>query len=173
VVLQCTSRYPTPLADVGLEVIDEYRRRYSCPVGLSDHSGSIFPALAAMARGADVIEVHLTFDRRMFGPDTPASLTAAELELLCKARDAFDEMRRNPVDKDEMAEKLAPMRSLFQKSVAPAASFPAGTLLTRDMLTLKKPGTGIPSDNIDAVIGRRLRRDVSPEHILSWQDIDE
>jgi N-acetylneuraminate synthase len=173
VVLQCTSRYPTPLADVGLEVIDEYRRRYSCPVGLSDHSGSIFPALAAMARGADVIEVHFTFDRRMFGPDTPASLTAAELELLCKARDAFDEMRRNPVDKDEMAEKLAPMRSLFQKSVAPAASFPAGTLLTRDMLTLKKPGTGIPSDNIDAVIGRRLRRDVSPEHILSWQDIDE
>jgi N-acetylneuraminate synthase len=173
IVLQCTSRYPTPLTEVGLDVIDDYRRRYGCPVGLSDHSGSIFPALAAMARGADVVEVHLTFDRRMFGPDSPASLTVSELELLCRARDAFDEMRRNPVNKDEMAEKLAPMRSLFQKSIAPTASLSAGTLLTRDMLTLKKPGTGIPPEDIDAVIGRRLRRDVSPEHILSWQDIDE
>jgi N-acetylneuraminate synthase len=126
-----------------------------------------------MARGADVIEVHLTFDRRMFGPDTRASLTVSELEFLCRARDAFDEMRRNPVNKDEMAEKLAPMRSLFHKSIAPTASLPAGTLLTRDMLTFKKPGTGIPPDDIDAVIGRRLSRDVSPEHILSWQDIDE
>src|SRR5262245_55845844 len=109
IVLQCTSRYPTPLAEVGLDVIDEYRRRYDCPVGLSDHSGSVFPALAAMARGADVIEVHLTFDRRMFGPDSPASLTISELQLLCSARDAFAEMWRNRVDKDEMAEKLAPM----------------------------------------------------------------
>ena len=173
VVLQCTSRYPTPLAEIGLDVIDEYRRRYGCPVGLSDHSGSIFPGLAAMARGADLIEVHLTFDRRMFGPDVPASLTVSELELLCRGRDAFDEMRRNPVNKDEMSEKLAPMRSLFHKSIAPAAALPAGTLLTRDMLTFKKPGTGIPADDIEAVIGRRLRRDVSPEHILSWQDIDE
>ena len=149
VVLQCTSRYPTPLAEIGLDVIDEYRRRYGCPVGLSDHSGSIFPGLAAMARGADLIEVHLTFDRRMFGPDVPASLTVSELELLCRGRDAFDEMRRNPVNKDEMSEKLAPMRSLFHKSIAPAAALPAGTLLTRDMLTFKKPGTGIPPDDIE------------------------
>jgi N-acetylneuraminate synthase len=173
VVLQCTSRYPTPLSEVGLEVIDEYRRRYRCPVGLSDHSGSIFPSLAAMAQGADVVEIHLTFDRRMFGPDTVASLTLTELELLCQARDAFDEMRRNPVNKDEMAGKLAPVRALFGKSLAPLASLPAGTVLTRDMLTYKKPGTGIPPNNIDAVIGRRLRRDVSPEHILRWQDLDE
>jgi N-acetylneuraminate synthase len=173
IALQCTSRYPTPLAEVGLDVIDELRRRYDCPAGLSDHSGSIFPALAAMARDADVVEVHLTFDRRMFGPDTAASLTASELELLCRARDAFDEMRRSPVDKDEMAEQLSAMRSLFHRSIAPTTSLPAGTVLTRDMLTFKKPGMGIPPEDIGTVIGRRLRRDVSPEHILSWQDIDE
>lgn len=172
-VLQCTSRYATPLAEVGLNVIDEYRRRYQCPVGLSDHSGKIFPALAAMARGADIIEVHLTFDRRMFGPDVLASLTVDELTLLCSARDAFDEMNRNPVDKDRMAEALDSMRSLFRKSVAPSRPLPAGTLLERDMLTLKKPGTGIPPDAIESLIGRRVSRDVSPEHIMTWQDIDD
>ena len=51
-LMQCTSRYPTPLSEVGLNVLEEMRRRYSCPVGLSDHSGTPFPALAAMARGA-------------------------------------------------------------------------------------------------------------------------
>jgi N-acetylneuraminate synthase len=172
-LLQCTSRYPTPLAEVGLNVVDEYRRRYQCPVGLSDHSGQIFPALAAMARGSDIIEVHLTFDRRMFGPDVVASLTVDELSLLCSARDAFDEMNRNPVDKDRMAEALDSMRSLFRKSVAPSRPLPVGTLLERDMLTLKKPGTGIPPDAIETLIGRRVSRDVSPEHILTWRDLDD
>jgi N-acetylneuraminate synthase len=172
-LLQCTSRYPTPLAEVGLNVIDEYRRRYRCPVGLSDHSGQIFPALAAMARGSDIIEVHLIFDRRMFGPDVPASLTVDELSLLCSARDAFDEMNRNPVDKDHMTAALDSMRSLFRKSVAPSRPIAAGTLLERDMLTLKKPGTGISPDEIETLMGRRVSRDLSPEHILTWRDLDD
>ena len=67
--MQCTSAYPTPLDAVGLNVIDELRREFDCPVGLSDHSGSMFPGLAALARGANLLEVHVTFDRRMFSPD--------------------------------------------------------------------------------------------------------
>ena len=95
-LMQCTSRYPTPLSQVGLNVLDQMRSRYSCPVGLSDHSGTPFPALAAMARGATVIELHVTFDRRMFGPDVPASITFDELGFLCRARDAFKRNGREP-----------------------------------------------------------------------------
>ena len=62
--------YPSPLEEIGLNVMDELRERYRCPVGLSDHSGIVFPALAALARGADIVEVHVTLDRRMFGPDS-------------------------------------------------------------------------------------------------------
>ena len=61
-------------------MIDELRLEFGCPVGLSDHSGSVFPGLAALARGADLLEFHVTFDRRMFGPDVPASLTFDEAE---------------------------------------------------------------------------------------------
>ena len=81
-VLQCTSSYPCPPEKVGLNVLSLFRDRYGCPVGLSDHSGTIYPGLAAAALGAEVIEVHVTLSREMFGPDVPVSLTPAELKQL-------------------------------------------------------------------------------------------
>ena len=173
VVMQCTSRYPTPLSAVGLNVLEEMRRRYDCPVGLSDHSGTPFPALAAMARGAAVIELHVTFDRRMFGPDVPASITFEELGFICRARDAFVEMDENPVDKDAMANSLASMRQIFGRSLAASRPLPAGTLLTPGMLVPRKPGGGIPMEAMQKVMGRRLARDVEPERILRWDDLEK
>ncbi|MGI9385851.1 MAG: N-acetylneuraminate synthase family protein [Methyloligellaceae bacterium] len=172
-IFQCTSRYPTPLSEVGLNVIGELRNRFSCPVGLSDHSGIVFPPLLAMCRGADLIEVHITLDRRMFGPDVPASLTVEEFSLVRTARDAFHTMDSHPVDKDAMADAMADMRQLFQKSVAAVRHLPEGTILTRDMLTAKKPATGIPANDIDKIVGSRLLRAVEPDRVLIWSDIDE
>lgn len=172
-VFQCTSKYPTPLREVGLNVIDEMRSRYDCPVGLSDHSGVPYPALAAMARGVDMLELHVTFDRRMFGPDAKASLTFPELEEIMKARDAFHEMHSSPVDKDQMAEDLAEMRSIFSRSLAPARDLAAGTVIAKDDLREKKPGTGIPPDDIGKVLGRRLRHAVTADRALNWDDLDD
>ena len=92
-LMQCTSAYPTPLGRVGLNVIDELRREFDCPVGLSDHSGSVFPGLAALARGANLLEVHVTFHRRMFGPDVaeigPPAQPVSFDELLAERRRHF------------------------------------------------------------------------------------
>jgi len=170
-LFQCTSRYPVPLSEVGLNVLGELRRRFSCPVGLSDHSGKPFPALAALARGANLIEVHVTFDRNMFGPDTPASLTFSELEFLAQARDAFAEMDDHPVDKNALAKELAPTRALFGKSVVLAHPAKAGTVLTRDMLALRKPASGIPPTDIEKLIGLRLMRDLGSDRLLRWEDV--
>ena len=171
-VFQCTTKYPTPLAEVGLNVLGELRQRFDCPVGLSDHSGKPFPSLAAMARGADLIEVHFALDRTMFGPDVPVSLTPAELRLLADARDAFAEMDAAPVDNDAMAQTLAPMRVLFTKSLAAAAALPKGTVLSADMLTTKKPGTGIPPREMRAIVGRRLKHAVGPDRLLRLEDLE-
>lgn len=171
-LLQCTSHYPTVLEEVGLNVISEFRARYGCPVGLSDHSGVVFPALAALALGADVVELHITLSRRMFGPDVPASVTVEEFSFIRQARDAFATMAANPVDKDRMAEKLKDMRDLFQKSLALKHPLPAGSVLTRDDLTAKKPGTGIPAHEIDKLVGRRLVRTVTSQQLLTWADVD-
>ena len=171
-VMQCASRYPTPLEAVGLNVIGEYRQRYGCPVGLSDHSGSVHPALAALARGADIIEVHLTLSRHMFGPDVPVSLTVAELQAVAAARDAFHTMAAHPVDKDAAANDLSEMRAMFGRSLAPRTDLPAGTVIGAEMLTAKKPATGIPADALDTIIGRQLVQAVSADRVLTWEDID-
>lgn len=172
-LMQCTSKYPTVLEEVGLNVLHEFRRRFGCPAGLSDHSGTIHPGLAAMAQGADLLEVHIVLDRSQTGPDASSSLTPAEISRLADARDAFARMSCNPVDKDRMAEDLAGMRGLFSKSVAPVRALAAGTVLTADLLVPRKPGTGIPYSERDRLVGRKLKKAVSPFHLLDWTDIDE
>src|SRR5215207_10601930 len=82
-VLQCTSAYPVGPDQLGLNVLAELRERYRVPVGLSDHSGTIAPSIAAIALGATILEVHVTLSRRAFGPDVPASITPDELRELC------------------------------------------------------------------------------------------
>lgn len=172
-LFQCTSKYPTPLEEVGINVIDELRGRFNCPAGLSDHSGTPWPGLAALARGADLLEVHLTFDKRMYGPDVPASLTIEDFKLLSEARDAFERMDRNPVDKNAMAGTLTDLREMFTKSLALRQPLLAGGVLTHELMTAKKPGTGIPLEKLDSVVGRRLKRDVSVDRLLSWEDLEE
>ena len=172
-LLQCTSSYPTPLEQVGLNVIGEMRKRFGCPVGLSDHSGTVYPAFAALARGCDLLEMHLTLDRRMFGPDVGSSLTVDELRMVSQARDAFVTMDAHPVDKDRKAQELMETRRLFMRSAAPIRDLPVGTVLSADMICVKKPGTGIPVERIDALIGRRLARAVRSNELFSEEDFSD
>jgi N,N'-diacetyllegionaminate synthase len=168
---QCTSKYPVDFEEVGLNVIDEMKARYGCPVGLSDHSGSVYPALAAMTRGADLLEAHIVFDKSMYGPDTPASLTVNDFKTLVEARNVFHILNSHPVDKDEMAESMQTMRGLFGKSLALIESQAKGTVLTEDMLTAKKPGSGIPLDMKADLCGRVLNGDVPGDRLLQWEDL--
>lgn len=170
ILLQCTTAYPTPLEQVGLGVMAEMARRFGVPVGLSDHSGTPFPALAAMGRGAALVEVHITFSKQMFGPDATSSLEPAELSFLAQARDAFYAMD-TPVDKDGKAEALAGLRGQFGHSVAMNRDLPAGHRLGPDDLALKKPGGGIPWRRATELTGRRLAREVKADRLLTWDDL--
>ncbi|MEW5914173.1 MAG: N-acetylneuraminate synthase family protein [Thermodesulfobacteriota bacterium] len=171
-LLQCTSAYPVPLEQVGLNLMEEMGRRFGAPVGLSDHSGSVFPALAALARGAAIIEVHITYHRQMFGPDAAASLTPDELALLVQARDAFFTMSA-PLDKDALAADKALLRAQFGRSLALVQDRPAGHRLVAADLTLKKPGGGIPYQDLARLIGKRLARPVQANRLLRREDIED
>lgn len=172
-VLQCTTAYPCPPESVGLNVLHEIRRRYGCPTGLSDHSGTIYAGLGAAALGADLLELHVTFSRRAFGPDVPASVTIEELSELVRGVRFLGTALRNPVDKDAMAGRLADLRKVFGKSVVAARALPEGHRLARGDLALKKPGTGIPAVRLGALEGRRLRRPVPADTLLSEEDLDQ
>lgn len=165
-VLQCTTAYPCPPEKIGLNLIPFFRQRYQCQVGLSDHSGTIYPALAATTLGANAIEVHVTLSREMFGPDVPASVTTAELAQMVKGIRFIEQMLAHPIDKDFLAQEMIPLRGLFTKSVVIRQDLPAGTILEPRHLTAKKPGTGIPAARLPEFAGRRLARDVSADELL-------
>jgi N,N'-diacetyllegionaminate synthase len=172
-VMQCTSIYPCPPEKVGIDVLAQYRERYHCPVGLSDHSGTIYPGLAAATLGCDVLEIHITLSREMFGPDVPSSITTTELRQLVAGVRFIETMRASDVDKDQMAVELSPLRDLFTKSVVARTDLAAGNVLRLDQLTTKKPGTGIAAARIDELVGRRLRRAVAADTLLSEADLED
>jgi N-acetylneuraminate synthase len=171
-VLQCTSAYPCPPEKVGLNLIPVFRERYKCAVGLSDHSGTIYPGLAAATLGADVLELHVTFNREMFGPDVPASVTTTELRRLVEGVRFIEKMMAHPVDKDALAEEASPLRKMFMKSVVARIDLPVGTVLREEHLALKKPGMGFPGDRLPEVLGARLTRNLKADELLHESDLE-
>jgi N-acetylneuraminate synthase len=155
-VLQCTTRYPTLAPDIGLSWLARFRERYGCPVGLSDHSGTIFPGLGAVALGAVAIEAHITFDQRMFGPDARASLTVDDFAQLVRGIRYLEQARGDGPDKalDEQKQEL---RRMFGKALAVNRDLPAGHVLAFEDLEGKKPADGgLPVSAMDQIIGRVL-----------------
>jgi len=171
-VLQCTTAYPCPPEKVGLNLIPVFRERYGCWVGLSDHSATIYPGLAGVALGMDILELHVALSREMFGPDVVASITTAELRQLVDGIRFIERMRANPLDKDASAQETAPLRRLFTRSLVAAAALPAGTVLEAGHLRIKKPGTGLTPDRLHEVIGKRLARPVAVDDVLTAEHVE-
>lgn len=170
-VMQCSSNYPTPPEKLGLNLLAEYRERYGCPVGLSDHSGHIFAGLAATTLGIDLLEVHVTLSREMFGPDVIASLTTSELMQLVEGVRFIECAKAYPINKEAIASEFDELRRIFTKSLFAAVDLATGTFLERRHLTAKKPGTGIPADQLEQVLGRQLVTDVNRGRMLMPDDI--
>ncbi len=171
-VFQCSSSYPCPPELWGLHVMEELRQRYDCPVGLSDHSGTIFAGLAAASLGANFVEVHVTFSRQAFGPDVPASVTMEEFAEMVRGIRMINTARANTTPKNEAAEQAAPLKTIFGRSWALKEDLPAGAVIGVEDLTLKKPANGIPYTEKDAILGRRLARDKSADRLLRWEDFE-
>ena len=172
VVLQCTTAYPCPPEKIGVNLISFFRERYGGSVGLSDHSGTIYPGLAAVVCGIQMLEVHVTFSREMFGPDVSASITTAELKQLVEGVRFIEKMMDNPVDKEAIAEEFDELRSTFTKSIVARKNLKAGSILKADDLTLKKPGTGLPPARLADIIGRRLKRSVTADTLIEESDFE-
>lgn len=171
-LMQCTTAYPCPPEKIGLNILAEWRERLGCAVGLSDHSGTIYPGLAAAALGCDVLEVHVTLSRQMFGPDVAASVTVKDLERLVEGVRFIEAMRSHPVDKDAMARETEPLRNVFGKSMVASRDLPAGTLLQREDVAFKKPGTGMRENRLGDVLNRRLRKALAENDLILEENLE-
>ncbi len=168
-VLQCTSEYPCPYEQVGLNVMLEMAERYNVPVGLSDHTLTNYAVYAAVTLGAAVIEKHFTFSREMYGSDAQHSLEPNEMADLVQGVRAIEIMMANPVEKDQVARYVG-MKQIFEKSLVAQADIPAGTVLTRELVGIKKPGTGISAARLDEFLGKRVLHNIASGTMFSEND---
>lgn len=170
-IMQCTTAYPTPPERLGLNVMALLRKRYQVPAGLSEHSGRIYAGLAAVALGADLLEFHVVFDKRMFGPDTSSSLTIDETKQLAEGVRFIETALRHPIDKSTN-EEYAGLKKIFEKSLAVNKSLPAGHSLSFDDLETKKPaGLGINAADYQTVIGKKLLAPLKKYDFLRSEDL--
>ncbi len=168
-VMQCTTEYPCACEHVGLNVMQEMRERYGLPVGLSDHTPTNYACFAAVALGASVVEKHLTFSRLMYGSDAKHSLEPNEFtDLVCGIR-AVEVMLASPIAKDDV-ERFAVMKQTFEKSIVSLVDIPAGSVITREIVGFKKPGTGIAASELTRILGRTAGRDIPAGSLLAIED---
>lgn len=171
-ILQCSSEYPCPYERVGLNLMEAMAERYGCPVGLSDHSKDIFAPIAAVAKGAVVIEKHLTFSRAMYGSDARHSLEPQEFRRMVEGIRATEILVGTQPDKDRLLRRYRPMKRIFEKSIVYRRDLEAGVRLRAGDLDFRKPGTGVPAAEFARVIGRTLRREVRADRLVAWGDLE-
>lgn len=170
-LLQCASVYPAPPEAINLRAMGALKGAFGVPVGLSDHTLGIHVAVSAAALGANLLEKHFTLDRQLPGPDHSFAIEPQELAaMVAQIRDVEaalgDGVKRGP-----SAFESEEMYSKARRSIVAACDIPAGTMLERHMLTVKRPGFGIKPRFIDAIVGRTARLDIENDDILTWEMI--
>ncbi|MGB0383248.1 MAG: N-acetylneuraminate synthase [Ardenticatenaceae bacterium] len=167
VLLHCVSNYPADPADTNLRAMHTMATAFGVPVGYSDHTPGIEVALAAVALGACVIEKHFTLDRNLPGPDHRASLEPDELAGMIKGIRVVEAALGNGCKLPAASE--ANTASVVRKSLVAARDLLAGTVLTKDMIAIKRPGTGLSPSMRDELIGRTLNQDIQRGTLLALE----
>jgi len=167
ILLQCTSLYPTRISQVNLRMMDTLKETFHLPVGLSDHSLGTTVPVAAVARGACVIEKHYTLSRKLKGPDHPFAIEPDELKQMVKAIRDVEASLGSPVK--QMIPEEAEMARLGRRSIIAKVDIPKGTKISADMLIIKRPGYGIRPKFLDEVIGRVAKQHIEKDDIITWE----
>ena len=166
ILLHCVSQYPAPADELNLRKISELQRKFSCPIGFSDHSEGMDAAVLAVALGAIWIEKHFTLDKGLPGPDHAFSIDPDEMaQLVARVRSAERALGKSCLS--HMSARETESRTAFRLSCAAAMDLTAGQVLNVDNIAYYRPGTGYPPAARDRLIGRRISRDVLRGEILT------
>lgn len=171
-ILQCTTSYPTPAERIGLNVIGELKKRYKKHrIGFSDHSAKIATGIAAVTLGAEILEFHTVFDKRLFGPDVSSSLTIDEVSELVQAIRFLEKAFKHPIDKNDLNPYLG-LKKIFEKTVAVNKNLPVGHIIQFEDLEAKKPAKqGVSANEFRKIIGKKLKVNKTKYDFLNKEDL--
>jgi sialic acid synthase SpsE len=167
-LLRCAALYPAPPRIMNLRAMATMRAAFGVPAGLSDHTEGIRVPLGAAGLGMDLLEKHFTLDRTMKGPDHPFAIEPDELRaLIAGIRDVESAMGNGRLE-GPSEEEAREMYRLARRSVVAARDIAAGATITRDDLTIKRPGYGIKPKHLDGVVGRVAKVAIPYDEIVTW-----
>ena len=150
--------------------MDTIQKEVGAIIGFSDHTLGNETAFAAVARGAKIIEKHFTINKDLPGPDHKASATPEEFQKLVegirKVEKALGRAEKIPT---KMEREIA---NIARKSIIAARTIPAGTSITEDMLIIKRPGTGLLPRQLKEVIGKRAKKNLPADTLISWEMLE-
>ncbi|MBM4193114.1 MAG: TIM barrel protein [Gemmatimonadetes bacterium] len=170
-LFHCVSTYPAAPEEINLRFMQALREWSGRPVGYSGHDTGTAISLAAVAMGARLLERHITLDRSMGGPDHKASLEpAAFTEQVRAVREVERSLgtARRWITRGETLN-----RRTLGKSLVAACAIPAGTPITRAMITSKSPGLGLSPQHVGQLVGRTLNRDMRADEPFRAADIED
>ena len=167
-ILHCISSYPAEKKHLNLNVIDEIKKRFKHEVGYSDHSIGDEASLAAVAKGAKVIEKHVTISKKLIGPDHKSSITISKLNILVKKIRELEVIlgsrKRSLSNSEKNVKKVA------RKSLVSAFELRKGKILKRKDILFKRPGTGISPLDLEKVLGHKILRNIKKNKIIKSKD---
>lgn len=164
-LMHCVSSYPTPLDECNLAMLGVLKQRYGLMVGYSGHEIGYLPTIVAVARGAQLVERHFTLSKTMVGFDHKMSLEPAELISMTRDIRSVPGIVGDGQKGVSQTEWIT--RRKYHVSMASAVEIGAGTTLTEAMVNYRNPGTGIPHKDAHTVIGKRARKTIPIDELLS------
>jgi N-acetylneuraminate synthase/N,N'-diacetyllegionaminate synthase len=176
VLLHCTTSYPCPKKDANLNAMKTMEDEFGFPVGYSDHTEGIEIPIMAARLGAVVIEKHLTLDKKMKGSDHKSSLNPEELSEMVSAirnkkRIGIPEYILGTGIKIPTKQELE-TKDIVRKSLVAAKYIPENTVITQDMIVIKRPGTGIPPKEFGNILGKKTKIPLRKDELISYEVLE-
>ena len=170
VILQCVSNYPARIEDQNFRVLPALASTFGVPVGLSDHTVGPYAAIAARALGMSVLEKHFTLDRGMVGPDHSSSIEPVDFKNMVNILRQIEVGLGDGI-KGPLAVELD-VKSTARKSMVFAKNLKKGHRLTEGDFWFKRPGVGVPPNDLERYLGRVLSRDVEVNSLFESTDVN-
>ena len=160
-LFQCTSNYPSDIANANLEVLNTYQNLFNIPVGYSDHTTTNTAAIVSVAFGAIAIEKHSTISRKLPGIDQKASIEPQELNELVKVLIEATSSIGNPIKIQTDEEKDTAIA--LRRSIVAKHDIEPGNILDNSMVVMKRPGDGLPARRLESLIGKEVKSKIEKD----------